>query len=92
MDDGEPRLAGWSFLVEGPGAGGVGINSVIVVTGADGSFLVVPEPIPPIPPGEEPWCWDYTVTEILQGGWGNTDPGGSTLSKVLRLKKWEKVG
>jgi len=84
-DDVEPRLAGWEFLVEGPGAGGApGNDSITVVTGPDGSFLVVPNPpIDPEPP--LPWCWDYTVTETLKSGWTNTDPGGGTLSKEVTI-------
>lgn len=65
-DCGEPYLSGWTFNVTGPG------YSQLVTTGGDKccwscDYCVT---IWDLAPG-----W-YTVTEIPQDGWTNTNPGG----------------
>ncbi len=85
VNDGEAGLAGWSFLVEGPGAGGENppgtyINSITVTTGSDGSFTLYPEP-----PFESPEPWIYRITEIPREHCINTEPGGGQLWQEVEL-------
>jgi len=79
-DEGEPRLHGWMFLVEGPGAGGYGKDSIEVTTDSNGEFLLEPDPTE-----KQVWPWNYVITEILRPGCINTDPGDGTLSKDVTL-------
>jgi len=58
LDEGEPLLTGWHFLVEGPDA-----FSEAVVTGEDGTFT-----LSDLAPGE------YSITATNQPGWRSTTP------------------
>jgi hypothetical protein len=68
-DAGELPLSGWQFTVRNASNTIVGVGS----TGGAGQWCTPTL----IPPGT------YTVTETPQGGWTNTDPGGSTPVKTV---------
>ena len=69
-DDGEPRLPGWVFWVDGP----AGFTDLFVTTEGDGTIT-----LNSVPPGE------YTITETLKDGWTNTDPGLGILYKTITV-------
>ncbi|MFC1968859.1 hypothetical protein ACFLVX_05720, partial [Chloroflexota bacterium] len=70
---------GWRFLVEGPGAGGSGIDAIQVRTDSNGEFLLEPEP------GAQPPPWNYVITETLPPDCINTEPGDGILWQEVVL-------
>ena len=83
-DEGEPRLPGWRFLVEGPWAGGKDIyddpiNSIEVITDSSGTFILG---ISPDLIGDPPWEFTYVITEFPRADCVNTDPEDGTMKKT----------
>lgn len=74
-DANEPTLAGWKFLMQGPGI--IGTN---VTTGSSGIWCNGAAM-----PGH------YKFIETMQSGWISTDPGGSTPAKATYLPPGQTV-
>ena len=66
-DAGEPVLSGWEFFIDdGDGIWESGIDSPKQLTNADGEVIFSLN------------AGTYSVCEVLQGGWANSDPGTVT--------------
>jgi hypothetical protein len=84
FDEGEPGLDNWQFNITGPASSIInpstnGTTSSLNGTTSGGPFSPGFFAVILVQSG------NFTITETLQPGWVNTDPGGGTLSKTVNV-------